>query len=411
MIAKLRACEHALASGVDDVVIVDGRDRAALEAAALERRRRRPALRDSDRAQRRATTEDGEAPTGMTRTSDDDGDGRRVRRAKRGTCCRPIGGSRSRSCAARACVCTTRTAASTSTCCRASASPRSATRIPGSRARSPIRPQTLLHTSNLFFHPLQGQLAERLAQPVRAAARVLLQQRHRGGRGVPEVRAPLLVHAGRAAARSSSRSTNRSTAARSARCRSPPTSTTATPFEPLLPAVKFVPRQRRRRRSRRRCRRKTAAIIAEPIQGEGGVRPLTPAFAAAITEACAKTGALFIADEVQSGLGRTGYPFYFSGARPASRTWCRSARRSAAACRSARRSSARRSPDTISFGDHGSTYGGNLLACRAGALSSSTSWSAAACSRTSAASAALRAAAARDRREAPDRQGGPRRAA
>jgi acetylglutamate kinase len=36
MIAKLRACEHALASGVADVVIVDGQDRAALEAAALE---------------------------------------------------------------------------------------------------------------------------------------------------------------------------------------------------------------------------------------------------------------------------------------------------------------------------------------------------------------------------------------
>ena len=79
--------------------------------------------------------------------------------------------------------------------------------------------QTLLHTSNLFFHPLQGQLAERLAQPVRAAARVLLQQRHRGGRGVPEVRAPLLVHARRAARRRSSRSRSRSTAGRSARCR------------------------------------------------------------------------------------------------------------------------------------------------------------------------------------------------
>jgi acetylglutamate kinase len=37
MIAKLRACEHALAGGVDDVVIVDGRDRAALEAAATSR--------------------------------------------------------------------------------------------------------------------------------------------------------------------------------------------------------------------------------------------------------------------------------------------------------------------------------------------------------------------------------------
>jgi len=36
MIAKLRACEYALASGVADVVIVDGRDRAALEAAALD---------------------------------------------------------------------------------------------------------------------------------------------------------------------------------------------------------------------------------------------------------------------------------------------------------------------------------------------------------------------------------------
>ena len=36
MIAKLRACEHALAGGVDDVVIVDGRDGAALEAAALD---------------------------------------------------------------------------------------------------------------------------------------------------------------------------------------------------------------------------------------------------------------------------------------------------------------------------------------------------------------------------------------
>ena len=56
-------------------------------------------------------------------------------------------------------------------------------------------------------------------EPVRAAARVLLQQRHGGGRSVPEVRAPLLVHQGRAARRSSSRSTNRSTAARSARCR------------------------------------------------------------------------------------------------------------------------------------------------------------------------------------------------
>ena len=41
MIAKLRACEHALAGGVDDVVIVDGRDRTALEGAASAGRRPR----------------------------------------------------------------------------------------------------------------------------------------------------------------------------------------------------------------------------------------------------------------------------------------------------------------------------------------------------------------------------------
>ena len=51
---------------------------------------------------------------------------------------------------------------------------------------------------------------------------------------------------------------------------------------------------------------RVAAVLLEPVQGEGGVRPLTQAFADAINQACAKTGALLIADEVQSGLGRTG---------------------------------------------------------------------------------------------------------
>ena len=61
--------------------------------------------------------------------------------------------------------------------------------------------QTLLHTSNLFFHPLQGQVAERLAVALGPAARLLLQQRHGSRRGLPEVRAALLVHARRAARR------------------------------------------------------------------------------------------------------------------------------------------------------------------------------------------------------------------
>ena len=56
---------------------------------------------------------------------------------------------------------------------------------------------TLLHTSNLFHHPLQAELAHAAVGAVRAAARVLLQQRRGSGRGLPEVRAPVLARAGR----------------------------------------------------------------------------------------------------------------------------------------------------------------------------------------------------------------------
>ena len=117
--------------------------------------------------------------------------------------------------------------ASTSICSRASAWRRSDTRIAALARAIAEQAQTLIHTSNLFYHPLQGQLAERLANLSGSAARVLLQQRHGSGGSVPEVRAPLLVHARASRAPSSSRSRNRFTAARSARCRSRPTSTTA----------------------------------------------------------------------------------------------------------------------------------------------------------------------------------------
>src|SRR5262249_14306690 len=82
------------------------------------------------------------------------------------------------------------------------------------------------------------------------------------------------------------------------------------PFEPLLPGVKWVSNSDPAALLAA-VSSKTAAIIAEPVQGEGGIRPLGREFAKAIAEACAKTGALLIADEIQSGLGRTGHAFYF----------------------------------------------------------------------------------------------------
>jgi len=110
--------------------------------------------------------------------------------------------------------------------------------------------------------------------------------------------------------------------------------------------------------------RETAAIIAEPVQGEGGVRPLTPAFAAAITEACAKTGALLIAYEVQGGLGRTGVPFHFQtlGLKPHVVSLGKAL---GAGVPIGAALISDEVAKTISYGDHGSTYGGNLLACRA----------------------------------------------
>jgi acetylornithine/N-succinyldiaminopimelate aminotransferase len=94
------------------------------------------------------------------------------------------------------------------------------------------------------------------------------------------------------------------------------------------------------------------------------VRPLSSRMAAAISDVCAQTGTLLIADEVQSGLGRTGRPFYSHalGLKPdlmAIGKALGSGFPVGAALFSERVAAA------ASFGDHGSTYGGNLLACRA----------------------------------------------
>jgi acetylornithine/succinyldiaminopimelate/putrescine aminotransferase len=84
----------------------------------------------------------------------------------------------------------------------------------------------------------------------------------------------------------------------------------------------------------------------------------------AINEVCSRTGTLLIADEVQCGLGRTGRPFYSAalGLKPdviAVGKALGSGFPVGAALFSERVAAA------AAFGDHGSTYGGNLLACRA----------------------------------------------
>jgi predicted acetylornithine/succinylornithine family transaminase len=222
--------------------------------------------------------------------------------------------------------------------------------------------RTLLHTSNLFFHPLQGELAERLAglsglpraffcnsgtEAVEACLKFARRYWYTIGESRPEIVALDGSFHGRTFGSLSVTSDPHY----------------RDPFAPLVPGVRFVPANDAAALAAA-VSPATAAIIAEPIQGEGGVRPLTPEFAAAITEACGRTGALFIADEVQSGLGRTGQPFHFpaldltpdlvsvgkalGGGVPVGAALV-----------------SEKVAGRVAFGDHGSTYGGNLLACRA----------------------------------------------
>lgn len=80
------------------------------------------------------------------------------------------------------------------------------------------------------------------------------------------------------------------------------------PFEPLLAGVQIVPLEDREATARAVTGR-TAAVIIEPLQGEGGVRPVAPAFLAFLRDLCNERGAALIFDEVQCGLGRTGTLF------------------------------------------------------------------------------------------------------
>jgi predicted acetylornithine/succinylornithine family transaminase len=221
----------------------------------------------------------------------------------------------------------------------------------------------LVHTSNLFFHPLQGQVAARLST-LSGLPRTFL-----CNSGTEAVEACLKFarrywHGRGEAARTEFVALEQAFSGRTLG------SLSVTwdehyrrPFEPLVPGVTFVPTDDPDAIARAVTTR-TAAIIAEPIQGEGGVRPLNGGCVEAINAACARTGALLVADEVQCGLGRTGVPFRFqaAGLSPDLVSVGKALGGGvpvAAALVSARVAEA------VQFGDHGTTYGGNLLACRA----------------------------------------------
>jgi len=80
------------------------------------------------------------------------------------------------------------------------------------------------------------------------------------------------------------------------------------PFEPLVPEFKHVPPDNLEK-VRNAITEKTAAILVEPIRGEGGIRVPTNGFLPGLREICDETGVLLIFDEIQTGFGRTGKIF------------------------------------------------------------------------------------------------------
>ncbi len=82
------------------------------------------------------------------------------------------------------------------------------------------------------------------------------------------------------------------------------------PFEPLVPGVRFV-KFNKVADLENKFDGSVCAVMFEPIQGEGGINPVTPEFFLAARKLADKFGALLIADEIQCGLGRTGEYFAY----------------------------------------------------------------------------------------------------
>ena len=137
------------------------------------------------------------------------------------------------------------------------------------------------------------------------------------------------------------------------------------PFEPLLPGVSHVP-WGDVDALRAAVTTDTSALFLEPIQGEAGVRPGDPAYLRVAREVTRDVGALLVLDEIQTGIGRTGtwFAFHQAGVVPDAMTLAKGlgggvpigALVTFGADVSA----------LLTAGQHGTTFGGNPLACAAG---------------------------------------------
>lgn len=221
---------------------------------------------------------------------------------------------------------------------------------------------TLLHTSNLYYHPLQAELAQRLTtlsgldraffcnsgtEAIEACLKFA--RRYWYTQGQPRSKFVALWHGFHG------RTMGALSVTWDAHYR--------TPFEPLVPTATILDSDDPEALLAA-VDADTAAIVVEPVRGEGGVRPVPAPLASAIADACRRSGALLIADEVQSGSWRTG-TFLHAPSIGLEPDLVALAKALGAGVPVGAVLLRERVASTVAAGDHGTTYGGNLLACRA----------------------------------------------
>jgi acetylornithine/N-succinyldiaminopimelate aminotransferase len=222
----------------------------------------------------------------------------------------------------------------------------------------------LIHTSNLFFHEHTAELAVRLTE-ISGLDRVFL-----CNSGTEAWEAALkLSRANAGRLRTSGRRIGTKFLALEHSFHGRTMGAVATthklkyrePFEPVMPGVEFV-RFNDVAELRAKFSHEICAVCIEPVQGEGGIHPISREFFAAARELCDSTGALLLADEIQSGLGRTGKWFAYQhyGILPDVTTLAKPIANGipmgAMLCTN-------NAAQAISPGMHGTTFGGGPLAC------------------------------------------------
>jgi len=235
---------------------------------------------------------------------------------------------------------------------------------PGIQAVIKHQAARLIHVSNLFFHEYQSELAKRLTRHsgldraffcnsgteawegalklARAYARVNNSNGHK-----PKWRILALDNSFHGRTFGSLATTGQ------AKYR--------VPFAPLLPGVSFVTFNDTED-LKRKFDGSVCAICMETIQGEGGIRPVTPEFLQLARKLTDSTGALLILDEIQCGLGRTGrwFAYQHSRVKPDIVTV---AKPLAAGLPLGAILTTNRVATAFHPGMHGTTFGGGPLAC------------------------------------------------